>query len=1169
MAADIATSYGNPKVERTGDGVAWTKFFEAPFASHISSIQTFKGLGATDSVYIGYDYSGGNTYILRNSVDAMDPNNAGPSWDTVAQFFNDFGVNAGITSSAVFGGKLYYAMSDGTLYETSDGRSLTENTAFSASMGATSGLYNNNVSAMAVYSGNLYLGTYNSSSGYEVWTTSDGVNYINLVSNTGSLNESVVNMISSGGKLWLLVRNTFSHSFKVVSYDGIGFADENTNRFGQQDLELNAGFSAMADHSGHLFIGVTHLQSASRFANPGDNTQVLLGNTTGGQLWRACMIGTPSSLTITSPNPAFKCRESTAPIPMTATTPAPSYFWSTGATTLSTTTPDTGHFYITAVESNNCRFSEEQIIHAYPLSEMPYFDDPPYQNVYSTNVCLGDTSNVIHAYDPMNPDDGLVIPTGDAGFTTPATNVFLANRDITVELWFKPYYMTEGPIFSESAVVLPGSYGTMSMIRIATNGDVMITLHGNSTNETNLGNISSAYNQWHHIVLRYNDATGDFDGFLDGVQSGLDNRTRAIPQDGGDADCYKICMKSYVEPIFSAPYNANGIIRDIRIWNSVRTNSEILTNMNGLPAGSYPGLVFHYKADEAAIDTVITDYSSNGADTLISNQSYFVNATPVTWLAASTLIDLGNNHDAKFHPAATTTYKAYYTDANSCVSDTGLFDAIIPYIDIDNFYTPGYFTSCGGNPVFVVPNSNISLNMPTWNSPSMGGPITTYSTAVAPTVSEYVQVRDTVWGGCPLIDSVQILAGPDLVLNNSAFVYGCEGTGVVLDLQSTGGTAPFTITWNSQLQTDTTNVDTLLYIMPPGTGNVYVYATDAIGCYTSTTFSTSATPSTDLHGHVSTPPPGSLNVDNGNVYVFKHQPGSAGLDTMGYTPLDANGDYLFTPLTAGDYLIKVIPDTTDFPTGVPTYYGNAFQWDSSIVYTHGCAQTDTADIELVVLLGGTGTASVSGYILEGDSFGAARFGSGTHPLLPCVPGGPLKGIDVKLGKNPGGGIQARVNSDSTGFYEFTHVPDGMYTIYVDIPNLPMDSTRQITIAAGDSSIQNNYFADSASIYINPDTVVPVGIYASAKKYENGFSIYPNPARGDLYVNYTLKQSDYVSFEIRNAMGQLIRTEPSRKHPEGKNIFVFNTDQLNLQSGVYFISILTGNKKYTQRLVVID
>lgn len=49
-------------------------------------------------------------------------------------------------------------------------------------------------------------------------------------------------------------------------------------------------------------------------------------------------------------------------------------------------------------------------------------------------------------------------------------------------------------------------------------------------------------------------------------------------------------------------------------------------------------------------------------------------------------------------------------------------------------------------------------------------------------------------------------------------------------------------------------------------------------------------------------------------------------------------------------------------------------------------------------------------------------------------GAPLKGIDVKLGKNPGGGCANKV-SDNTGEVNFGVWPAGSYTVSIDTANL--------------------------------------------------------------------------------------------------------------------------------------
>ncbi len=390
----------------------------------------------------------------------------------------------------------------------------------------------------------------------------------------------------------------------------------------------------------------------------------------------------------------------------------------------------------------------------------------------------------------------------------------------------------------------------------------------------------------------------------------------------------------------------------------------------------------------------------------------------------------------------------------------------------------------------------------------------------------------------------------------------CAGTLVNYGTSISVANPPYSVVWSNG--TDVFTTDTFQYTLT--TSTIFtVTVTDALGCTNTNTHPLNAISSTDLSGHVTTPL--GADVNNGFVYVFKHQPGNAGLDTVTYTSLNPSGIYLHSGLDAGNYLIKVLPDETDFPDAVPTYYGGAFQWDSAAVYTHGCSVNDIADIQIIESDPATGNGAVSGYIIEGLDFGGNKLHGGiTHPNIPFAPGGPLKGVDVKLGKNPGGGIQARTMSDSTGFYVFDSLPPGGYKIYVDIPNLPMDSTREITIAASDSSVQNNYFADSASIYINTNFV---GIYSSAIAYQNKFIIYPNPAKDHLFLKFELDTKSKVGFELTNTLGNIIRQESPKEYNEGVNIFDLNVQQLNLNNGVYFLSIIEEGKKYTQRIIIIN
>jgi hypothetical protein len=74
-------------------------------------------------------------------------------------------------------------------------------------------------------------------------------------------------------------------------------------------------------------------------------------------------------------------------------------------------------------------------------------------------------------------------------------------------------------------------------------------------------------------------------------------------------------------------------------------------------------------------------------------------------------------------------------------------------------------------------------------------------------------------------------------------------------------------------------------------------------------------------------------------------------------------------------------------------------------------------------------------------------------------GAPLKGIDVKLGKNPGGGLASRT-TNAEGVADFGALPAGAYTITLQAPK-PMAMHVVVTGASG-GRIERDVAAMSAS-----------------------------------------------------------------------------------------------------------
>ncbi|MBL0331052.1 MAG: T9SS type A sorting domain-containing protein [Bacteroidetes bacterium] len=390
----------------------------------------------------------------------------------------------------------------------------------------------------------------------------------------------------------------------------------------------------------------------------------------------------------------------------------------------------------------------------------------------------------------------------------------------------------------------------------------------------------------------------------------------------------------------------------------------------------------------------------------------------------------------------------------------------------------------------------------------------------------------------------------------------CYGTEVTLFDTISGGTGPYSVHWHDELGFSATGVSIVVTALT--NFDVYATVTDANGCESNGVLSGfTVTPSTDLFGHVSY---SGGNVTSGNAVAFRFKSGYSYFDTIQVAPLNASGDYLFTALNSDSLLIKVFADTLAYPLLNPTYYGNEWAWDSATVFIHGCSVNDTANITMIEELGvGSGIGMITGTIIEGVGFGSLMMASGDVRL----PGEPIPGIDVKLGKNPGGAMVTSGSTNGSGVYTFTGVDFNTageyYTVYVDIPGLGRDSSYSVTVDATNNQFYNlDYYVDSTTIYIVGSTV---GITNPEMAAENKFSVFPNPSKGTATIEYTIENDSDVQLEIYNVLGVKISSLVNSTKKSGT--YKYTTSNLNLSSGIYFISLRANNKIGTQRLIITE
>lgn len=383
----------------------------------------------------------------------------------------------------------------------------------------------------------------------------------------------------------------------------------------------------------------------------------------------------------------------------------------------------------------------------------------------------------------------------------------------------------------------------------------------------------------------------------------------------------------------------------------------------------------------------------------------------------------------------------------------------------------------------------------------------------------------------------------------------CMGGDATLTGTATGGSTPYSFGW-----TDGSNNFTgaVLLAGPIVSTSYTLTATDNSGCISTANTSIIVLPPTDIYGHV-TYSGGSLSTGTNTAVAYQYSPTFTSFDTLQVTTVDASGNFHFTALASNSIIIKVFNDTALHPLLMPTYFGNQYLWDSATVIIHDCTSADTTNITMQEVPMLTGPGTISGTITEGMGF-------------TRMPGEPIPGIDIKLGRNPGGGALVASTETGTGAnigqYRFSNIPVNApgenYVIYVDIPGLGRVSTYSFVIDAGHTDFNGlDYEADSTSVYI---TQLSVGVNNTIIT-DSKMSVYPNPAKDNAKVEYTLNSDAVVSLDVYNVLGVKTASLVSAKQSAGKYIFSVSTADNEMQAGIYFVTLTINGKAESQRLII--
>ena len=324
-----------------------------------------------------------------------------------------------------------------------------------------------------------------------------------------------------------------------------------------------------------------------------------------------------------------------------------------------------------------------------------------------------------------------------------------------------------------------------------------------------------------------------------------------------------------------------------------------------------------------------------------------------------------------------------------------------------------------------------------------------------------------------------------------------------------------------------------------------VTGTDTHGC----TGTASVTPNFNrVYGHITYT--GGVSTDVFQVWLIQFNPSDSSITALDSVSscMDAGVPYYeFSSPASGSYMVKAKLDGTVAGSSgyIPTYSTSTPNWYSAASVAHTTA-ADAMDITMVYGTVPPGPGFISGYI----SAGAGR---GTSGDVPAV------GMIVYL-KDASGAVLTYTYTDGTGMYSFSSLANGTYMIYPENYAFYTTPSAVITLTSSNESITGIDFKQ----HNTSGTITPIDATAVQTVAAQDFNIYPNPATGNLNIQWANKTTGAATVTISDITGRTVLSSAININAASGH------SQLNvsdLNNGIYLISITSASSTYNTKIVI--
>jgi hypothetical protein len=293
---------------------------------------------------------------------------------------------------------------------------------------------------------------------------------------------------------------------------------------------------------------------------------------------------------------------------------------------------------------------------------------------------------------------------------------------------------------------------------------------------------------------------------------------------------------------------------------------------------------------------------------------------------------------------------------------------------------------------------------------------------------------------------------------------------------------------------------------------------------------------------------GTVFCSNGKAYLYSKPANVKKMILIDSTNLDIEGDFAFTDLSLGTYLVYAEADKTSYPDYFGTYYDMADNWQFAIPIDLLFCDSNVTNLTINLIYVEpipVGPGYISGTLKSLD---------GTRATAE-----PIKDVDVTLRKVPGGVI-AKTKTNDNGLFEFAKLPVGTYGILIDLPGLEMDSIREVTITENDTTITGqDYGADSNGIGVNNFSSIAKNNFISTIK------IAPNPSSGRFNIIIPGFINSKIEISIITLQGQIVLDAITDSYKDKSSVYSIELSEM--PKGFYLIRLRDNKSTRFEKLLL--